>query len=257
MSRTAGLMGVLAIALTAPAIPARADDDVKDWLAGDYATGDWGGARTQLEELGITPEMAYTTDLMAVRNGNAGSGDGWAYAGRVDASLTFDLEKLAGLSGLTFYVSGAWSSGDDLSDNQVGNLFPVQQIFTGEAVRLSQLYLQQEIPYAGLSLKAGRLTTEEDFLASDIYTNYVNGGINGTPTNVPGSNAGFTTAPFAQWGAVVAAEPEDGLRLAVGVYNGDEKANEDKRNGVDFALDGDAILAIGEVSYAIPCRELR
>ncbi|MBK8174178.1 MAG: carbohydrate porin [Rhodospirillales bacterium] len=224
--------------------------DLDDWLRGDYATGDWGGARTRLEEAGITPEMAYSTDLLAVHNGNAGSGDGWDYAGRVDAGLDFDLEKLAGIPGLSFYASAAWSSGSDLSEHQVGNIFAVQQMFTGEKVRLGQLYLQQHLFDDQLTLKVGRLTTENDFLSSDIYANYVNGGINGTPSNVPDSNAGFTTAPFSQWGASAAYEPADNLRLALGVYNADDKANEDKRHGVDFALDGDAVFVIGEVGYS-------
>ena len=113
--------------------------------------------------MGITPEAAYTTDLLAVRNGNAGSGDGWDYAGRVDAGLDFDFEKLAGIPGLSLYASAAWSSGQDLSERQVGNLFAVQQIFTGRKVRLAQLYLQQQVLDDPSAFKVGRLTTEDDF----------------------------------------------------------------------------------------------
>ena len=76
ISRSAGRTGILAVVLTVLAVPTRADDLV-DWLAGEHATGDWGGLRNTLEEAGITPELAYTTDLMAVHNGNAGSGEGW------------------------------------------------------------------------------------------------------------------------------------------------------------------------------------
>lgn len=226
-------------------------DAIEDWLSGDYATGDWGGVRTQLEEAGITPEAAYTTDMMAVRNGNAGSGDGWDYAGRIDFGINFDFEKLAGIPGFSLYTSGAWSSGHNLSDRQVGNMFAVQQIYTGREVRLSEMYLQQQLLEDRLSFKVGRLTTENDFISSDIYTNYVNGGINGTPANIPGGNFGFTTAPFAQWGVVAAGEPVNGLRLAAGVYNANEHSVDDTRNGVDFDLDpGDGVLAIGEIGYS-------
>lgn len=224
-------------------------EDLESWLGGKYATGDWGGQRIRLEDAGITPEAAYTTDIMAVHNGNAGSGEGWAYAGLFDASLDFDLEKLAGLTGSSFYASAAWSSGSDLSKQQVGNLFAVQEAYTGRKVRLGQLYLQQKLFDDGLTLKAGRLTTEDDFLASDIYGYYVNAGINGTPSSIPNNSAGFTTSPSAQWGAVAAYEPEKNLRFALGVYNADDKVNEDKRHGVDFALDGDAVLVVGEVGY--------
>lgn len=232
------------------ALPASADV-LDDWLTGDYATGDWGGARTRLEDAGITFEGAYTTDLMAVRNGNAGSGDGWAYAGRIDFGLDLDFEKLADIAGLSVYASGAWSSGSNLSDQQVGNLFAVQQIYTGREIRLSQLYVQQRLFEDMLTFKVGRLTTEEDFLSSEIYTNYVSGGTNGVPSNVPGGNFGFTTAPFAQWGVVAAVEPVEDVRLTVGVFNADEKTIDDRRNGTRFTLDPeDGVFAVGEASYA-------
>ena len=226
-------------------------DGFDDWLTGDYATGTWGGLRTSLEDAGVTFEGAYTTNILAVRNGNAGSGDGWDYAGRIDFGVELDFEKLAGLDGFSIYASGAWSSGQDLSDRKVGNLFAVQQVYTGREIRLSQLYAQQRLFDDMVTLKAGRLTTEADFLASDIYANYVNGGINGVPGSVPGSNFGYTTAPFAQWGVVAAVEPIEHLRFAVGVYNADEKTIDDRRNGTRFTLDPeDGVFAVGEISYA-------
>lgn len=239
---------VASVAWIAGAATAGAQD-LQSWLNGDYATGDWGGARTKLIDAGITPEASYTTDMMAVSNGNAGSGDGWAYAGMLFAGLEFDLEKLAGLPGLSLYASGAWSSGSDLSEQQVGNLFAVQQIYTGDAVRLSELYLQQQALDDMLTFKIGRLSAENDFLASDIYGEYVSAAINGTPINISDSNPGFTGSPSAQWGAVAAYEPVRDLRLALGVYNADDTVNEDKQHGVDFSLDGDAVMVIGEVGY--------
>lgn len=245
LRRVAVVTGILVAPGAAGAQP------LDDWLTGDYATGDWFGVRSQLEDAGVTFEGAYTTDLMAVRNGNAGSGDGWAYAGRIDFGVDLDFEKLANIPGLNIYASGAWSSGSNLSEQQVGNLFAVQQVYTGREIRLSQLYAQQRLFDDMLTFKIGRLTTEADFLASDIYTNYVSGGINGVPANVPGGNFGFTTAPFAQWGIVGAIEPIDDLRFAIGVYNADERTIDDRRNGTRFTLDPeDGVFAIGEVSYA-------
>jgi porin len=250
MVRTTVSAALAAVVLALSALAAFADG-LDDWLSGDHATGDWGGVRTQLEDWGITLEGAYTTDTMAVRNSNAGSGDGWDYAGRIDFGVDLDLEKLAGIPGFSIYASGAWSSGQDLSERKVGNIFAVQQIYTDHEIRLSQLYAQQRLLDDQLTFKLGRLTTEEDFLASDIYTNYVKGGINGVPGNVPGGNFSFTTAPFAQWGVVAAVEPIEHLRLAVGVYNADEKTIDDRRNGTRFTLDPeDGVFAIGEVSYA-------
>lgn len=242
--------GIGALLLAGMAGPATAQQSVSEWLDGDYATGDWGGVRTTLEEAGVKFDGAYTTDILAVHNGNAGGSDGWDYAGRMDFGLEFDLEKLVGATGLSFYASGAWSSGHSLSDRKVGNIFAVQEIYSGQEARLSELYLQQKLFDDKLQFKIGRLTTEQDFLAAEIYTNYVNGGINGTPANVPAGNFGFSTAPFAQWGVVGAYEPIEDLRFAIGVYNADEKTIDDQRNGTRFTLDPeDGVFAVGEVSY--------
>lgn len=245
---------VTVAAVGSPAATAKAADNgsaLEAWLNGEYATGDWGGLRSELEEAGITVDASYVADLLAVRNGNAGSGDGWDYAGLMQFGVNVDLERLVDVPGLSFYASGAWSSGNDLSERKVGNLLAVQQAYTGREVRLSQLYLQQHLLDDKVTLKIGRLTTEDDFLASEIYGNYVNGGINGVPTNIPDGNFGFTTAPFAQWGIVAAIEPIDHLRFAVGVYNADEKTIDERRQGTRFVLDPeDGVFAIGELSYA-------
>jgi porin len=184
ITRTAGKTVILAVVLTVPAMPASADG-LEDWLAGEHA-GNWGGTRDTLEEAGITFERGYTTDLLTLARGGENGGEGWSYAGGLELGIAFDLEKLTGLSGASIFANAAWSSGQDLSDKDVGNVFTVAQIFDGQAVRLGELYYQQKLFDDELTFKIGRLITEEDFLASHIYENYVNGGINGTPSAVPG-----------------------------------------------------------------------
>jgi len=84
-TKTAALLA--GVVLAGASGPAHAQDSLDAWLTGDYATGDWGGMRTKLEEIGITPEAAYTTDILAVQDGNAdgdSNSDGWDYAGQLD-----------------------------------------------------------------------------------------------------------------------------------------------------------------------------
>jgi hypothetical protein len=75
---------------------AQAQDDT--WFAWDAATGSWGGARQRLVEAGVTPRAIYTTDLLA--NPIGGASQGFAYAGNLEASLGFDLERLLGIQGM-------------------------------------------------------------------------------------------------------------------------------------------------------------
>jgi porin len=221
------------------------------WLEGEFATGNWGGLRQQLVDFGITPLLVYSAGFSTLASGGADDGNGWSYAGLATAGLEFDLEKMFGLTGASVVAEASWSSGQDLSEKHVGNLFPVAWQFTGHGVRLAQLYYQQNLFDDRLSLAIGRLTTEFDFLASDIYTEYFSGGINGVPFSIPAGEPGFTTAPFSQWGVRAIYYPLPQLRTAIGVYNADADVNQDKNHGVDMTLDiSNGVMTIGEVGYS-------
>jgi porin len=228
---------------------AEPDKVEKGWLAGDTATGDWGGLRTALQEQGITFEGGFVADFLALTRGGASGGGNWDYAGYTYLGITFDLETLAQLPGLSFYVEGGWSFGEDLA-RKTGSIFSPAEAFTGRAVRLTRMYLQQDLLEDQLSLKFGRLSTEDDFLSSPIYGQYVSAAINSVPGSILESTPGFATFPGVQWGAVGAYKPVEQVRTALGVFSSDDDINKDKEHGIDFSLNPDnGVLAIGEVDY--------
>jgi carbohydrate-selective porin OprB len=76
-------------------------------------------------------------------------------AGQLSVEIDANMEKLAGLPGLSFDVSGDWCSGTDLSLD-VGNTFTVAQYFEGRQVRLVNMYLEQSLLEGRLSVKEAR-----------------------------------------------------------------------------------------------------
>jgi carbohydrate-selective porin OprB len=52
---------------------------------------------------------------------------------------------LGDLQGLQVHVSGSWASGEDLSADDIGNIFTVSQIFSGDTVRVAALLLDQMV----------------------------------------------------------------------------------------------------------------
>ncbi len=246
VARISGGAIVAATLLRLATPDAHAQDDA--WFVRDAATGNWGGARQRLVEAGVTPQASYTTDLLA--NPIGGARQGFAYAGNLEASLEFDLERLLGLKGSGFFIAASWASGRDLSDRKIGNLFTVSQVFEGQSVRLAQMYFQQELLEKKLSLAIGRLSTEEDFATSDLFENYVSAGVNGNPFGLPLNVPSFSSDPIASWGVRAIVEPTERLRLAAGIYNADPKVGEDDQNGVDFVLNPqDGVLVIAEAGY--------
>ncbi len=243
-------MNRCAVAAAAVLLLEPPDAQAQDWslFEQETATGNWGGARQRLVEAGVTPQASYTTDLLA--NPIGGARQGFAYAGDLEASLEFDLERLLGLKGSGVFIAASWASGRDLSESKIGNLFTVSQVFEGQSVRLAQMYLKQDLLEERLSLAIGRLSTEEDFATSDLFENYVSAGVNGNPFSLPLNAPSFSTGPVASWGLRAIVEPSERVRLAAGVYNADPKVGDDDQNGVDFVLNPeDGVLAIAEAGY--------
>jgi porin len=248
----AALLGPILCSL-APA-PAPADEPppgawLKRWVAEEPMAGNWFGARDALKGWGITPTVFYATDLQASVAGGLRRGE--AYAGQFSVEIDANLEKLAGLTGLRFDVSGTWSSGTDLSLD-VGNTFIVAQYFEGRQVRLSNMYFEQSLFDGCLAVKAGRFSTGSEFLTSPIDFSFVNEALNPILLAVQENVPGVTADPNATWGGRVAVKPTPALSLAVGAFYSDPTLNQLTANGTEFGITSAAgYFVVGEVSYFV------
>ena len=119
--------------------------------AEETLTGAWNGARDEMKALGITPTASYTTQLLTDPGGEGGRKS--AYAGTAALSIVWDFGKLFGLSGLSFYVGGSHSSGENLSED-IGNLFTVGSAYSGTGFNLGGIYTITETH--AILISAGR-----------------------------------------------------------------------------------------------------
>jgi len=227
---------------------ARAESIIESWLTQDTATGDWGGLRSRAASAGLTIEGNYQTDLLG--NPVGGEKQGFAYAGLAEIGLDFDLETIAGLDGTSFFISGWWASGQDLSDRDIGNAIDVSQVFDGRSVRLGQVYLEQDLLGGALNVVAGRISTGDDFATSDLYANYVSSGINENPFALEANIPSFSADSVATWGVRALAKPIEQVHVAVGVYNAEPNLGKNSKNGVDLTFDPqNGVLTFAETSY--------
>ena len=220
-----------------------------NWVAQPQMTGGWFGLRDRLAEWGVTPSGRYATDLQA--NAAGGQRRGKAYAGDFAVDVSFDMEKLAGLKGLTAGVSGDWASGTNLSDD-IGNIFTVAQTFEGRIVRLSNLYLQQSLFDGRLDVKAGRFATGADFLGSPAELSLVNDTLNPILDAVQKNVPSVTAPPNSTWGGRIIARPTEALSLWVGAFYSDPALNQTTANGTEFGISRSAgYFVIGEAGYRL------
>jgi porin len=212
----------------------------------NYLTGNWGGLRGRLNDMGITPEAVYYMTVLG--NPIGGEKKGIQYAGLLDAYLKFDLDKLFGIKRTIFVISGSWASGRSLSDDDIGNYFTVSQVFSGRAVRLYELILETELIDEVLRIAVGRMGIGDEFSTSEIFYNYVNTAINGHPISFPINDGAFFSDPQASWAARMKFSPYKPFYFRFGVYNSNPEVGEDDTHGVDFSFKK-GVLLVSEVGY--------
>lgn len=217
-----------------------------DFDTRQYMTGDWGGLRPRLNELGITPYARYYISVLG--NPVGGERKGVQYAGLFNVHLDFDLERLFGISRTEFLISGSWASGRSLSQKDIGNFFNASQVFSGRSVRLFQLILKSELIEDLLTVAIGRMGIGDQFSTSDIFYNYVNNAINDHPISLVINDAAFFSDPQTSWAARMSLELSKEYYFEAGVYNSNPEVGDDSAHGVDFSFK-EGVILVSEISY--------
>ena len=220
----------------------------EEWWLGDAATGDWWGIRNWLDkDKGVEFSVTYTTDLAG--NPVGGMEQGFTYTDNIAFGVKLDLEKLVGWRGATFTIAATDRNGDSLSQDFIGNQFTVQQIYGGQTIILTDLYLTQRFWDEKAEIKAGRFSAGDDFASSPLYWLYMNNGIDGNPQALP-VNASFSAYPWASWAARLRVEPSPDWNAMFGMYQVSGRTFARNLNGLnmDFAPT-DGIMFVGQVGW--------
>lgn len=216
--------------------PAAAETPVPGQAAGTAASGsgiwqranllgDAFGAHAWLDANGLGPALTIATDLW--RNTTGG------YKTETDAntlavfSLDVDAEKLLGIAGGTAHASVFGITGSTFTPDAVGSLAPVSSIEAERALRLFELWYEQNFFHGALTVRLGQLAADQEFLVSPTAQVLLNSDF-GWPTlaaiDLP---AGGPAYPLATPG--VRFKLSDGRNaLLLGVFNGNEVPNSAK-----------------------------
>lgn len=210
------------------------------------ADGDPAGVRKWLAQRGLTYGLTYTGD--ALGNVSGGVRRGGLYLGKLEGFVTADLEKLAGLPGLSFFSNAFQiqrTSGP--RDQHFGSLITISNIEAVPTTRLSELWLEQKLLNDRLSVRFGQITADAEFFVSEVSKIFIS---SDWPT-IAGTNlpSGGPAYPLATPGVRVKFDPGPHWSMLVGLFNGDpgDQANVN-RHGINFRVN-DPPLLMGEVQY--------
>jgi porin len=182
-------------------------------------SGDWGGLRSALDRNGVTFTFNYTNDFLA--NVRGGIGRGAVGLGVFQPQLDLDLGKLAGLDGGRFHTHGLITHGPLFSPTYLGNILTVSNLEAGPVARLYSFWYEQNAFNDLLSVRAGLMSADSQFLQSKTAANFINNGIS-WPTflaaNLPGGGPAY---PLPAPGVRVRIKPRDDVAFQAAVFSGD------------------------------------
>jgi porin len=150
-----------------PGAPATEDSALVRYFSQDYMLGTWGGLRTDLSKEGVDFEFFYIGSLPS--NISGGIRQGTVYQHALLAVLDLDTEKLGLWDGGTLHLSGIWLEGHDFSPTYVGDINKGSLVDLGGDARPWNCYYQQRLFDDRLTIKAGIMTVDQDFIVTELY----------------------------------------------------------------------------------------
>ena len=218
-------------------------------------TGDWGGARKTLQDRGVDLNAVEILDFMG--NTTGGTNRGLVVEGIFQPVLDLDFEKMAQIEGFTAHASAMQIHGRGLSASNLNNNIATSTGIEAErATRLFELWAQKEFLDGDVSVRAGEMAADQEFITSryaSLFMNSVYGWPSSMATNLISGGPGY---PMAAPGVRLRIGQSAPWAFQVGVYDGDPAGGPgdgsvQHRNpdGARFAL-GHGALVMSEADYA-------
>ena len=227
----------------------------------DYMFGNWGGLRSDLSKRGVDFEFLWFGALASNLRGGIDTGSEWE--GALLMAMTLDSEKLLGYHGGTFAASSLYIFNTrEFSATHIGDLNKVSLLDFPDTFRLWELYYEQKFLNDRVSIKAGQLAIDRDFILPEFYNSLA--GItflNQTffyPTlafnvwDIPGLPKGhhaLASTPYGAPGVRLRVDPSEQWVVQFGAYDG---LPDTSFSGTRVNLnDEEGALLYGEIGYRL------
>ncbi|MEA1917246.1 MAG: carbohydrate porin [Campylobacterota bacterium] len=229
----------------------------------NYLSGNWGGEREHLHNLGVDLKLNYTTEPASSISG--GYQNNYTYLHNIGAEFDADLEKLLGIKKTTFLAKFSSRSGQNVSEEYVvpasaqqgryvyGEYFnKSQEIYGGQKTKMVNFQVTTQLTKS-TSFDVGRLVMNDFFLRSDLYCDFMSNSTCGAPKGVFTPYA-LDAYPDATMGAHAAINITPIVDLHVGIFDGGWTKQQPYgfdwglgKNGTAFSVEAQLFLQRGSV----------
>jgi len=211
-----------------------------------YLFGDWGGARTELADKGVSLNLFHIFDVYDDFSGAAESGG--TYFGRQRVAIDLDLEKLLGWENSYIAISGVHQYGNNYNRSRFGVFTNPSSIEGTETTRLANIYFGQSLFDGQLNYQIGKVDGVGAFGSQEYGSSFMNVEFAYVANAIFGSALPFD--PAQKLGLIVEYQPNGTqLYLKGGVFDSNQlDSYADDHNGLSFDWEGPVAYA-AELGY--------
>jgi len=232
---------------TEPAAPASGSS--ASWWDWNKMLGDWGGARTQLAEGGVTVDIGVTQIIQHNASGGRATHEALKYSGSADITLNFDTAKLGLWKGGNLMLNAEPKWGDGVNA-KVGSLVPVNMdaikpgAGEGAQFTLSEWIYSHVLFDGKLILIGGKLDGSRAFdtnvFANDERRQFLNVALRNNVMIPP-------FLPYTDWGFGFILKPTEWVTVTAALADSEGRA---KTTGFETAFHGPThTTSINEVAF--------
>lgn len=157
---------------TQAALPAASESKPFNFWTSKQMTGDWGGIRTQLEDIGITFALTYQQQYMVNMRGGLETKNGSDFGGSYDHTLELDFGKMKLIPGGSFFFRTKGTYGNEISDfdqEKIGALSRTNgDAGPEEPIFVDKWWYRQRLFDDRLEFRLGKIATAKDLF--DVST---------------------------------------------------------------------------------------
>lgn len=174
--------------------------------------GGLAGTREALAEEGLSLEAGLTADLS--KNVSGGVNPAGTFRHLFGFNTAFDLDKLAGLEGATFFLGFHTQEGQDGSE-ETGDLQAYSNIDSDDFTALYEVWYEQVFLGGDLRFKLGKIDANSEFAFVDFGGDFIHSSPGFSPTLFT-----LPTYPDPAFGAVAFVGENEGAYAGLGVFDG-------------------------------------
>ena len=153
--------------------PESTEKPASDFWTRKTLTGDWGGARKELEEKGISLQLYYNQQFQQNFKGGLDTHNGHRLSGSYDFDITLDFGKFGWMDDAGFYIrtTGTWSDG--INPNKVGALNNVNSDAGDDhVISVGKWWFWKKFLDKKVELRLGLLVSNKDLFDVSPYANH-------------------------------------------------------------------------------------